>query len=203
MCTRKPDDLAVRVEREFGVRDVIAAVRVGQEGFGALGRPFDRPVDLLGRPGADRLLGVDEDLRAEPAADVGRDDAQLVLGREAHERGQHEPRDMRVLARRVERDRVGPRIVVAERRARLHRVGDQAVVDEVELGHVRRRGEGRVGRGLVAEVPVEDGVVGRERRALAAGRAWRRSPCRRPPAARRSRPRSSPPRPGPAHRCRR
>ena len=115
------DDLAVGVEREFGVGDVVAAVRVGQERLGAVGGPFDRAVDLLGRPDADRLLGVDEDLRAEAAADVGRDDAQLVLGRDADEGRQHEPRDMRVLARRVERQRVGAGIVVADRRARLHR----------------------------------------------------------------------------------
>ena len=113
------------------------------------------------RPGANRLLGVDEDLRAEAAADVGRDDAELVLGREADEGGEHEPRDMRVLAGRVERQHVGAGIVFADRRARLHRVGDQTVVDEVELGHMRGLGESRVGRRLVAEMPVEDGVVGR------------------------------------------
>ncbi len=68
---------------------------------------------------------------------------------------------MRVLARRVERERVGSTIVVANRRPRLHRVRNQAVVDEIELGHVRRRGERRVGRRLVADVPIEDRVVRR------------------------------------------
>ena len=109
-------DLAAGVERELGVGDVIAAVRVGEERFGALRRPLDRTVDLLGRPGADGLLGVDEDLRAESAADIGRNDAELVLRREADEGGQDEPRDMRVLARRVERQRVGARVVFADRR---------------------------------------------------------------------------------------
>ena len=44
------DDLAVGVEREFGVGHVVAAVRVGEERLGAVGRPFDRAVDLLAPP---------------------------------------------------------------------------------------------------------------------------------------------------------
>ena len=139
---------------------MIAAVRVRQERFGALRRPFDRPLDLLRRPGADRLFVVDENLGAEAAADVGRDDAQLVLGRDALKRRQHDPREMRVLAGRVERDDIGAFVIVAERGARLHRVGDRAIVDEIDLGHVLRRGKRRVGRGLVAEMPVEHCVVG-------------------------------------------
>ena len=153
--------LARCVHRQLSMGRVVAAVRVGEERLGAVGGPLDRTVDLLGRPGADRLLGVDEDFRAEAAADVGGDHAQLVLGREADEGRQHQTRDMRVLARGVERHRVGAGIVIADRRAGLHRVRDQPVVDEVELGDMRGLGEGGVGGGLVAEVPVIAGVVGR------------------------------------------
>ena len=154
-------DLALGVERELGVRHVIAAVRVRQERFRSLRRPFDRPVDLLGRPGAHRLLGIDEDLRAEAAADVRSDHAQLVLRRKSDERRKDEPRDMRVLACRVERDRIGSGVVFADRGARLHRIRDQPVVDKVELGHVRSPGKGRIGGGLIAHVPIEHGVVWR------------------------------------------
>ena len=66
-------------------------------------------VHLIGRPsfaGAqvdDRFLGVVEDLRAEAAADIGRNDAQLVL-RQMQDKGAHQkPDDMRILAGRVER----------------------------------------------------------------------------------------------------
>ena len=156
------EHLAIGVERQFGVRDVVAAVRVGEEGFRALRRPLHRPIDLLGRPGADRLLIVDEDLRAEAAADVGRDDAQLVLGRDPLECREHQTGDMWVLARRVQRRDIGARIVFAERGARLHGVGNDAVVDEVELGDMRRFGESGVRRRLVADMPVVDGVVWRE-----------------------------------------
>src|SRR3546814_1191273 len=36
------EELAVLVERQLGVGDVIAAMRVGHEGFAALRRPLDR-----------------------------------------------------------------------------------------------------------------------------------------------------------------
>ena len=156
------DRAAGRVEREFGVGDVVAPVGVAQEGFAALGRPLDRAADLLGGPNAHGFLGVDEDLGAEAAADVRRDDAQLVFGRDADEGGQHEAGDVRVLARGVEREAFGALVVVAHRGARLHGVGDQAVVDEVELGHVGGAREGVVGRLAVAEVPAEHDVVGRD-----------------------------------------
>ena len=83
--------------------DVVAAMRVGEEGLGAVAGPFHRAPDLLGGPDADRLLGIDEDLGAEAAADIGRDHAQLVLRRDADEGRQHQPRHMRVLAGGVER----------------------------------------------------------------------------------------------------
>ena len=157
----EPRYFAAGVQREFGVRNVVAPMRVGEKSLGAIGGPFHRPVDLLGRPYADGFIGVNEDLRAESAADVWRDDPQLVLWRKTDKCRQDHPRNMRVLARRIERHRVRPEIVVAHGGARLHCVRDQAVVDEVELGHVLRGGEGRIGRRFVADVPIVDGVARR------------------------------------------
>ena len=74
---------------------------------------------------------------------------------------EHQPRDMRVLRGRVEREVLLGRVVVAERRARLHGVRDEPVVDDVELDDMRGLGERRVGRRLVADRPVEDQVVRR------------------------------------------
>ena len=141
--------------------DMVAAMRVGEKGFGTIRRPFHRPPDFLRRPDADRLLGIDEDLRAEAAADIRRDHAQLVLRRDADEGREHEPRHMRVLAGRVEREDAVTRIVVADGSPRLHRVRHEPVVDEVELGDVLGGPEGLLGRVLVAEMPVEHAVVGR------------------------------------------
>ena len=102
-----------------------------------------RPTFLRG-PQAHRLLGIDEDLGAEAAADVGRDHAQLVLGREADEGRQHQPGHVRVLAGGVEREALLAGVVVADGRARLDGVGDQPVVDEIDLGDVLGGGEGGV-----------------------------------------------------------
>ena len=155
--------------------DVVAAMRVGQEGFRAIRRPLHRALDLLRRPDADRLFRIDEDLGAEPAADVRRDDAQLVLGRDADEGREHEAGHVRVLARRVERVVVGPEIVFADGRAGLDGVRHQPVVDEVDLGHVLRPREGRFRFVLVAEMPVEHGVVGRD--VMHLDRCFRRLGC--------------------------
>ena len=140
--------------------DVVAAVGVAHEGFGALGRPLDRAPDLLGRPGDDRLLGIVIDLGAEAPTHVGGHDAQLVLG-DAEDEGAHQEADhVRVLARGVERVVARGGIVLADRGARLDRVRDEAVVDEVDLGDLGGLGEGRVVGRLVAELPIVAGIRG-------------------------------------------
>ena len=99
-------DAALVVQRQRGFGDMVAAMRVGEERLGTIRRPLDRTPDFLRRPDADCLFGVDENLRAETAADIRRDDAQLVLGRDADEGGEHEARHMRVLAGGVEGEAV-------------------------------------------------------------------------------------------------
>ena len=148
-------------------------MRVADEALRALAGPLHRPAELARRPQADDLLGIDEDLRAEAAADIGRDHAQLVLGRHADERGDHQPGDVRVLRCVPQRQVSAAGIVFGDCGARLHRIRHQPVVDELELGDVLgvlERGIGRVG---VADVPVVDRVVRRrfvnERRALGGG----------------------------------
>ena len=49
--------------------------------------------------------------------------------------------------------------MAADGAARLHRIDDHAVVDEVEPRDVGSRREGRLGGGLVARAPVVDDVV--------------------------------------------
>ncbi len=44
------EDLVVLVERHLRLRQVVAAVRVGEEGLGAVGGPLHRPADFLRRP---------------------------------------------------------------------------------------------------------------------------------------------------------
>ena len=111
---------------------MVAAMRVGKERFRTVRHPFHRPADLTRRPETDDFLRIDENLRAEAAADVGRDHPQLVLGRDPDEGGNNQPRDVRILRRIPERETVGAGIVFTDRRARLDRVGRQPIVNEVE-----------------------------------------------------------------------
>ncbi len=50
----------IGIERKFRMADMIAPMRVGQEGFVTLCCPFHRPANLGRSPDADRLLGIDE-----------------------------------------------------------------------------------------------------------------------------------------------
>ena len=83
------EELAIFRQRQFGVGDVVASVGVRQEGFRTLGTPLDRPAQLAGGPNDGGFLRVDENLGAETAADIRRDDAQFGFRREIHERRQH------------------------------------------------------------------------------------------------------------------
>ena len=139
---------------------MVAAMGVGQEGFAALGGPLDRPAHVFGGPDQRHVFGIQEDLRAETAADVGCDHPHLAFGQAEHEGAHQEALDVRILVGDVQRVTLVVFGVGGDRRTRLHRVGDQAVVDERQLGDVCRFGEGGVGRRLVAMAPVVAEVAG-------------------------------------------
>ena len=153
-------DAAVRVERQFAVGRVVAAVGVGQVRLGTGRRPLDRPVELHRTEAHDRLVGVVVDLAAESAADLGCDDPHLVLWHAERGERHQQPVHVRVLARHVDRHLAGRRVVGGEHRAWLDRVRDQAVVAQVELHRVRGGGEGGVDRFAIADLPVEGDVAG-------------------------------------------
>src|SRR5262249_59693006 len=73
-CQKTP----VGIERELGLCLMIASLMVGEEDLAAPGDPFDLSADPLRRPRDQHLLGVDEILGAEAAADIRRDKAQLL-----------------------------------------------------------------------------------------------------------------------------
>ena len=116
---------------------------------------------MLGRPGQAHVLGVQEYLGAEAAAHVGRDHPHLVLGQAQHEGRHQQPLDVRILVGDIQHVLLVRAVVAADRHPRLDRVGDQAVVHQVELRHVRGRGERGVHRALVAQRPLVALVVRR------------------------------------------
>ena len=87
-------DVAVPRRRERELVHDVAPVDRRDVVLGALLRPLHRPAEALRERDRKRLLRVDVDLRAEAAADVGSDHADLRLGDAEHEL-QREAQDVR------------------------------------------------------------------------------------------------------------
>ena len=129
-------ELAVGVGGQLDVLDLAAALDGGQRVLAALLVPAHRRRRALRRAARhEQLLGVDVELRAEAAADRGRDDPQLVLGDAERDR-HHDLEDVRDLRRRVERDVAAERLRHHAHAAGLHRHRDQALLDVALLDRV-------------------------------------------------------------------
>ena len=107
-------DRAVALGAERHVVDLVAAVVARRHVLRARLDPLDRAAEPLGERQHQHLLAVGLELRAEAAAHVGRDHAQLVL-RDAEHAGEDEARDVRDLGGRVERQLVAPGSPIEQR----------------------------------------------------------------------------------------
>ena len=154
------EELAVRVEGELRLGEVVARLVVGEEDLAAVGRPLDGTAKPGGEPQNQRLLVIERALGAKATAHIGCYHTQLVLGKLQDESGDQQPVHMRRLARCIEGVVAGGAVMLADGGARLHRVGDQPIVDELEARHVMGAREGSVDRRLVAEMPVEAEIAG-------------------------------------------
>ena len=76
---------------------MIAALVVRKESFRAVLLPLDRALQLAAGPDDERLFRVDEGLHAEPAADIGRDQAQVILRNLQHHFGERVADEVRTL----------------------------------------------------------------------------------------------------------
>ena len=152
-------DAVVGVERHPHLVDMVAAMRVGEEGLAAVGRPFDRPLQLLRSPGADRFFRIDIDLRPEAAADIGGDNPELGFRNAQHEGTDHKPRQMRVLRGGEQRVGLVDGVVFRHGGTRLHRVRNKTVVPHFQLDHRGSLGQRGLGGGLVAKLEIEIHVV--------------------------------------------
>ena len=150
---------AVGIERDLADREVVAALRAGDEVLAALRHPLHRPVQPARGLGRQGIFAVGEGLGAEAAADIAGDDADLVLRHPEHAR-QGLAQAVHALARDGEGEALRARIVLGDDAAGLHVVGDQALVLDLDLHHLGGLGEGGVDRRLVAHGRVERDVVG-------------------------------------------
>ena len=116
-----------------------------------------------------RIFRVGRALHAERAADIAGHDPHLRR-LDAEQLGHLVLEAKHALAAGVERRAVGRLVVVADRRARLHRADDDAVADQAQLGHEGGLGEGlvhlghdaieEVGADIVRHVVEHDGCAG-------------------------------------------
>ena len=123
--------------------------------------PLDRPPDLLGQSRHQHVLVVQEDLRAEAAADVGRDATHLRL-RDPEDEGCHQQaHDVWVLRAHPDRVLACRRLVCGGRATDLHRVGDKPLVDQPLLDNDLGLFERSVSRLRVSDGPVHRDIAGR------------------------------------------
>ena len=151
-------DLAV-----LGRGDLRGHVVVAREGGGR--QILDPVLDPLHRParhdrgddGAD-IAGIGADLVAEAAADIGRDDVDLVLG-DLRDQRRHRADDVRRLEGAPHRQLALDLVEGGDALAGLERAGMDALIGDQLLDRHFRLLEGRVRRLLVAHLPGEDVVV--------------------------------------------
>jgi hypothetical protein len=134
---------------------MIATVTVGDIRLRPGGDPLSRSVELAGYPWDDDLFGIVEDFASEPATHVGGDHAQLVLGDPEGECPEEEPDGVRVLTRGPYGHRLVEPVPLGHACARLHGIGDQTLIDNLQLDDVVGLRQCRVSSFLVAEGPVK------------------------------------------------
>ena len=124
-----PENRAVVLDRDFVFADLVAAVNRRGGVLAARLDPFDRRAEAHGEVPDQRLLGVDVQLGAEAAADLRRDDPQLVLRHREHP-GQQRPDQVRNLGRGPQRQRLFAGVIRRDHAARLDRHRRQPLVVE-------------------------------------------------------------------------
>ena len=145
----------VALERELAVHVVVAGEAGRDQVAGAVLDPLHRPPDQQRGRRRDDVARVDRHLVAEAAADVRRDDPDLMLGQPRHDREQRAV-GVRRLRGHVDRRLAGRRVHVGDAAAALER---RRVAARVEACRARRPDRPRRRRG-------------------------RSPPCRRPPSGR-------------------
>ena len=159
----QPQNRPVLPRRELDFLDVIAAMRRRLVVLAARLGPLDRAVQPHRAEARDEVRRIRRDLAAEAAADFRGDHAELVLRHAGDDRAE-EAQDVRVLRRVPERQLARRAAPLRERRARLHRVRNQPLLDDAflddDLGGPERRvdvaaGDGPVKRLVVRHVGVQ------------------------------------------------
>ena len=153
------EDLAVAAQRQLAVQVDVPGEAGGDQVPGLVLDPLDRALQQDGSQDGADVPGVDGDLVAEAAADVGGDDPDHVL-RQFGDQRDRGPDDVRRLGRHVYGELGRGPVEVRDRAAAFDRAGVRARVVQLQpRDHVRLL-EGPVGALGVADFPVVDDVAG-------------------------------------------
>ncbi len=150
---------AIGLQRDLAVHVEVAREPGRDQVLGAVLDPLHGPAEQERRSRRHDVPGVDRDLVAEPTADVGRDDPDLLLGQTRDHR-EHRADRVGGLRGHVDRGLPGRRVHVGDTPAGLEWSRVAPRVERVERDDLVGRGERRVGGLLVAALPVVDAVVG-------------------------------------------
>ena len=149
---------AAGVERHAGVQVLAARLGVGEEGLAAAGDPAHRPAEIPRREQGKDEFGISKVARAEPAAGIRHDDAQIVPA-DAQTAGDGGTHGVAGLATRAQREFAVA--IVGQRAAWLHEGGSRAREGDILLDNSVRRCESRFGRGGIPRRPGQGPVVRR------------------------------------------
>ena len=152
---------AVLARRQLGGDVVVAGEGIRLEVLHAVLDPLHRLAGEHRGGHRDDVARIDRHLAAEAAADVRRDDPDLVLGQAdvaGHQR-EHRADGVRRLRGHPHRELLVDLVEARDAAARLDRSDVDARQVDVFLDRDRGLGEGAVGGGLVAPLPVPDVVV--------------------------------------------
>ena len=117
----EPKDTAFRCRVNGDEIMMFSAVRTSHEMFTPVFDPAHRHLKMTGQPAGDHLFRLEQRLAAEPAANVGRDNADLALF-ETEKLRQPRADKMRHLGRRPHHQLIGAIIPFSEYGAAFHRV---------------------------------------------------------------------------------
>ena len=172
---------------------LIAFLDRGDEMLAPVLDPFQRSLQQLRRRGHRDILGIDAELGAEAAADIGRRHAQPVLV-DAEIGAEILVEIVRLLGRGPDRDAVARRLVLRDDAARLDRMARAAMLQQLLAVDVLGRPERRV-RVAIRHAVRGDDVRGKIAPRRARTRRAPRRGDRSPREGSRSRHRSARPRP--------
>ena len=150
-------DGAIVFDGVLDILNVVAAMRRRHIILASLFGPFYRATQLFGGPHGQDIARIERNLAAKAAAHVAGNDAQPVF-RDAGDQRAQQTGHMGVLAGVPEGHLFGARIPACHRGVCLHRVGDEALVDEVRLDDPVGGGESGVNI-AIGKLPVEGEIA--------------------------------------------